>query len=44
MAIFHWKKECGKMKNIRNLSLFAAVGLVSGVKYRPKPERFHRYG
>ncbi len=25
-------------------SLFAAVGLVSGVKYRPKPERFHRYG
>ncbi len=25
-------------------SLFAAVGLVSGVKFRPKPERFHRYG
>ena len=25
-------------------SLFAAMGLVSGVKYRPKPERFHRYG
>ena len=25
-------------------SLFAAAGLVSGVKYRPKPERFHRYG
>ena len=24
-------------------SLFAAVGLVSGVKFRPKPERFHRY-
>ena len=24
-------------------SLFAAMGLVSGVKYRPKPERFHRY-
>ena len=25
-------------------SLFAAVGLVSGVKFRPKPQRFHRYG
>ena len=25
-------------------SLFAAAGLVSGVKYRPKPERFHKYG
>ena len=25
-------------------SLFAAMGLVSGVKYRPKPERFYRYG
>ncbi|MBR1659646.1 MAG: FtsW/RodA/SpoVE family cell cycle protein [Oscillospiraceae bacterium] len=25
-------------------SLFAAVGLVSGIKYKPKPERFHRYG
>ncbi len=25
-------------------SLFAAAGLVSGVKFRPKPERFHRYG
>lgn len=25
-------------------SLFAAVGLVSGVKFRPKPERFHKYG
>ena len=25
-------------------SLFAAAGLVSGVKYRPKPQRFHRYG
>lgn len=25
-------------------SLFAAVGLVSGVKYRPKPERFYHYG
>lgn len=25
-------------------SLFAAMGLVSGVKFRPKPERFHRYG
>jgi len=25
-------------------SLFAAMGLVSGVKYRPKPERFRRYG
>lgn len=25
-------------------SLFAAMGLVSGVKYRPKPERFQRYG
>lgn len=24
-------------------SLFAAVGLVSGVKYRPKPERFYHY-
>ncbi len=24
-------------------SLFAAMGLVSGVKFRPKPERFHRY-
>ncbi len=24
-------------------SLFAAVGLVSGIKFRPKPERFHRY-
>ncbi len=24
-------------------SLFAAAGLVSGVKFRPKPERFHRY-
>ncbi len=24
-------------------SIFAAVGLVSGIKYRPKPERFHRY-
>ena len=26
------------------LMLFAAMGLVSGVKYRAKPERFHRYG
>lgn len=25
-------------------SLFAAMGLVSGVRFRPKPERFHRYG
>ena len=25
-------------------SLFAACGLVSGVRFRPKPERFHRYG
>jgi len=25
-------------------SLFGAIGLVSGIKYRPKPERFHRYG
>lgn len=25
-------------------SLFAAMGLVSGIKYRPKPERFRRYG
>lgn len=25
-------------------SMFAAMGLVSGVKFRPKPERFHRYG
>jgi len=25
-------------------SLFAAAGLVSGVKFRPKPQRFHRYG
>ena len=25
-------------------SLFAAVGLVSGIKYKPKPERFYRYG
>lgn len=25
-------------------SLFAAMGLVSGIKYRPKPERFYRYG
>lgn len=25
-------------------ALFAAMGLVSGVKYRPKPERFRRYG
>ena len=24
-------------------SLFAAMGLVSGIKFRPKPERFHRY-
>ena len=24
-------------------SLFAAVGLVSGVKYRPKPQRFYHY-
>ena len=24
-------------------SLFAAMGLVSGVKFRPKPERFYRY-
>jgi len=24
-------------------SLFAAMGLVSGVRYRPKAERFHRY-
>ncbi|MCD8001702.1 MAG: FtsW/RodA/SpoVE family cell cycle protein, partial [Oscillospiraceae bacterium] len=24
-------------------SLFAAMGLVSGVKFRPKPERFSRY-
>ena len=24
-------------------SLFAAMGLVSGVKYRPKPERFYHY-
>lgn len=26
------------------ISLFAAMGLVSGIKYRPKPERFRRYG
>ena len=26
------------------LMLFAAMGLVSGVKYRAKPERFRRYG
>ncbi|MCM1148827.1 MAG: FtsW/RodA/SpoVE family cell cycle protein [Butyricicoccus sp.] len=25
-------------------SMMAAMGLVSGIKYRPKPERFHRYG
>lgn len=25
-------------------SMMAAMGLVSGVKFRPKPERFHRYG
>ena len=25
-------------------SLFAAAGLVSGVKFRPKAERFRRYG
>lgn len=25
------------------MSSFAAVGLVSGVKYRPRPEQFHRY-
>lgn len=25
-------------------SLFAAAGLVSGIKFRPKPERFHHYG
>ena len=25
-------------------SFFAAMGLVSGVKFRPKAERFHRYG
>ena len=25
-------------------ALFAAMGLVSGIKYRPKPERFRRYG
>jgi rod shape determining protein RodA len=25
-------------------SLFAAAGLVSGIRYRPKPERFHSYG
>ena len=25
-------------------SLFAAAGLVSGIKFRPKPERFHYYG
>ena len=24
-------------------SLFAAMGIVSGVKFRPKPEKFHRY-
>ena len=24
-------------------SLFAAMGLVSGVKYRPKPQRFRSY-
>lgn len=26
------------------VSLFAAMGIVSGIKYRPKPERFRRYG
>lgn len=26
------------------LALFAAMGLISGIKYRPKPERFHKYG
>ena len=25
-------------------TLYAAIGLVSGVKYRPKPERFRKYG
>ena len=25
-------------------SMFAAMGLVSGVRYRPKPERFRLYG
>lgn len=25
-------------------SMMAAMGLVSGIKFRPKPERFHRYG
>ena len=25
------------------MSTFAAVGLVSGVKYRPTPQQFHRY-
>jgi rod shape determining protein RodA len=27
-----------------SFSMLAAMGLVSGVKFRPKPERFHRYG
>jgi len=26
------------------LSMYAAVGLVSGIKYMPKPEQFRRYG
>lgn len=25
-------------------SMMAAMGLVSGIKFRPKPERFHKYG
>lgn len=25
-------------------SMMAAMGLVSGIRFRPKPERFHRYG
>ena len=25
-------------------SLMAAMGLVSGIRYRPKPERYRRYG
>ena len=25
------------------MSTFAAIGLVSGVKYRPRPQQFHRY-
>ena len=35
------QEECSRLAQNRLNSI--AMGLVSGVKYRPKPERFHRY-